>query len=111
MSHVQLRKYVWAWLVNEDNWARRLGHYTVGFSLSRPVGWMVWAKAHGTHNAPLFPVDEVILPRSGKENVWDLPDMGISGPLMLGCFNARITGEFPIFGVSFNSALWGSHET
>ena len=34
MSHVRLRKYVWAWLVNEDDWARRLGHYTLGLSLS-----------------------------------------------------------------------------
>ena len=32
MSPVRLGKYVWAWLVNEDDWARRLGHYTMGFS-------------------------------------------------------------------------------
>ena len=32
-SHVRLGKYVWAWLVNEDDWTRRLGHYAVGFSL------------------------------------------------------------------------------
>ena len=32
VSPAQLGKYVWAWLINEDNWARRLGHYTVGFS-------------------------------------------------------------------------------
>ena len=25
MSHVRLGKYVWVWLVNEDDWARRLG--------------------------------------------------------------------------------------
>ena len=37
--------------------------------------------------------------------------MGISGSLMLGCSNVRITGEFPIFWVTFNAALWGSHET
>ena len=30
-------KYVWAWLVNEGNWARRLGYYTVGFSHPRPI--------------------------------------------------------------------------
>ena len=29
---------------------------------------------------------------------------------MLGCSNVRITGEFPIFEVTFNVALWGSHE-
>ena len=33
MSHVQLGKYVWVWLVNEDDWASGLGHYTLGFSL------------------------------------------------------------------------------
>ena len=103
-------RYVWVWLVNEDDWAPRRGHYTVGFSMPEPVGWRVMAKAHGTHNAPLFPIGEVILPRSGKENVWDLPDMGISGPLMLGCSNVRLSWEFPIFGDTFNAALWGSHE-
>ena len=69
MSHVRLGKYVWAWLVNEGDWTRRLGHYTVGFSLLGPVGWRVWAKAHGTHNARLFPAGEVILPWPGKENL------------------------------------------
>ena len=105
MSPVRLGRYVWIWLVTEDDWAPRLGHYTMGFSLPGPVGWRVWFKVHGTHNAPLFPVGEVILPQSGKENVWDLPDVGISGPLMLGCSNVRITGEFPIFEVIFNAAL------
>ena len=57
-----LGKYIWAWLVNGDNWARRLGHYTMGFSQPGPVGWRVWVKAHGTHNAPLFPVEEGSLP-------------------------------------------------
>ena len=59
---------------------------------------------------PIFTAGEVILPQLGKKNVWDLPDVGISGPLMLGCSNVRITGEFPIFGVTFNAILWGSHE-
>ena len=54
ISPAQLGKYVWAWLVNEDDWARRLGHYTVGFSRPGPVGWRVWAKAHGTHMPPFF---------------------------------------------------------
>ena len=40
-----------AWLVNEGNWAGRLGYYTVGFSHSVPVGRRVWAKTHGTHSA------------------------------------------------------------
>ena len=82
----------------------------MGFSLSGLVGWRVWAKAHGTHNAPLFPTGKVILPWLGKENVWDLPDVGISGSLMLGCSNVPITGEFPIFDVTFNATLWGFHE-
>ena len=110
MSHVRLGKYVWVCLVNEDNWACRLGHYILGFSLPRSVGWRVWAKAHGTHNAPIFPTGEVILSRQEKENVCDLFDVRISEPLMLGCSNVRITEEFPIFGVTFNAALWRTHE-
>ena len=80
------------------------------FSLQGPVGWRVWAKAHGTHNAPFFMAGKVILPWPRKENVWDLPNVGISGSVMLGCSNVRITEEFPIFGDTFNAALWGSHE-
>ena len=41
ISPARLGKYVWALLVNEDNWARRLGHYTVGFSHPGPVCWRV----------------------------------------------------------------------
>ena len=53
ISPALLGKYVWAWLVNEDDWVRRLG--LCGFQfwacrLTRPVGRGVWAKAHGTHN-------------------------------------------------------------
>ena len=110
MSPVWLRRHVWTWLVNEGDWARRLGHYTMGFSLPGPIGWRVWAKAYGTHNAPLFSARVVVLPWLGKENIWDLPDMGISGPLMLVCSNVHITRGFPIFGITFNAALWGSHE-
>ena len=54
MSPVRLGKYVWAWLVNEGNWARRLGFYIVGFSHPGPVGRRVWAKAHGNHNNDNF---------------------------------------------------------
>ena len=60
-------EYVWAWLVNKGNWARRLGYYTVGFSHPGTVGRRVWAKAHGTHNAPLFSAGEGSLPRLEKE--------------------------------------------
>ena len=55
----RLGKYVWAWLVNEDVWAYRLGHYTVGFSQPGPVSW---AKAHGTHNAPFFLLGRAVFP-------------------------------------------------
>ena len=41
MSHVRLGKYDWAWPVNEDDWARRLGHYTLGSSLLGSTGWRV----------------------------------------------------------------------
>ena len=59
----------------------RLGHYTVGFnlgpvnllgpypvglSLPGPVSWRVWAKAHSTHNAPIFLAREIVSPQSGK---------------------------------------------
>ena len=63
-----------------------------------------------THNAPLFPDGEVSLPRLKKENVCEWLDMGNSGLLMLGCSNVRITGEFSIFDVTFNAAIWGSLE-
>ena len=79
----------------------------MGLSLPGPVDWRVWAKAHGTHNAPLFPAGEVVLPRSGKENTWDLLHVGIGGPLMLGCSNVRITEEFPIFLMSHLMRLFG----
>ena len=64
----------------------------------------------GTHNAPLFSVEEVSLPRLEKENVCEWLDVGNKGLLMLGCSNVRITGEFSIFGVTFNAAIWGSLE-
>ena len=38
ISLARLGKYVWAWIVNEDDWAHRLGHYTVSFSQPGPVG-------------------------------------------------------------------------
>ena len=72
----------------------------MGFSHPRPVGWRVWAKAHGTHNAPLFPTGEGSLPRLEKENVCDWLSVGNSGLLMLVCSNVRITREFSNFLVS-----------
>ena len=97
ISPARPRKYVWAWLVNKGNWARRLGYYTVGFSHLGPVGRRVWAKAHGTHNAPIFLIGEGSLPRLEKENVCDWLSVGNSGLLMLVLSNVRITVEFSNF--------------
>ena len=38
ISPAQLGKYVWAWLLKEDDWTCRLSHYTMGFSQPGPVG-------------------------------------------------------------------------
>ena len=84
-----------------------LVHYLVGLSLPGPAGWRVWAKAHGTHNAPFFLAGEVLPPRLGKENIWDLLDVGIGGELMLGCSNVHNTGEFPSFLMSHLMLLIG----
>ena len=62
----------------------------------------------GTHNALLFQVGEVSLPRLEKENVCDWLGVGNSGLLMLVCFNVRITRKFSIFGVTFDAPIWGS---
>ena len=124
ISPTRLGKFVWAWLVTEGDWARRLG--LCGFQfwacrLTRPIVWRVWAKAHGTYNAPFFPTGEVVLPSQKKrifgtclmwgldkkENIWDLFDVGIGGPLMLGCSNVHITGEFPSFLKSHLMRLYG----
>ena len=59
----------------------------------------------GTHSAPIFPAGEVNLPWLGKENVYDWLGMGNSGLLMLVCSNVCITGEFYIFGVTFDAAI------
>ena len=63
-----------------------------------------------THNAPLFPTEEVSLPRLGKDNVCDWLGMRNSGLLMLVCSNVCITEEFSIFGVTFDAAIWDSLE-
>ena len=44
---------------------------------------------------------------AGKENIWDLLDVGIGGPLMLGCSNVHITGDFPSFLISYLMRLFG----
>ena len=61
-----------------------------------------------TQNAPFFPAGEVSLPRLENENVCDLLGVGNSGLLMLLCSN--VTGDFSIFGVTFDAAIWDSLE-
>ena len=58
-----------------------------------------------THNSPLFPVEEGSLPQLEKENVCDWLGVGNNGLLMLVCSNVRITGEFSIFGVTFDAVI------
>ena len=65
----------------------------------------------GTHNAPLFPTGEVSLPQLEKENVCNWLGVGNNVLLMLVCSNVRTIGEFSIFGVTFDAAIWGSLET
>ena len=81
--------------------------------------WLeAWAKAHGTHTAPLFPAGEDVLPRSGKENIWDMFDagigekreyllgVGIGEALMQGCSNVHITEEFAsFFKITFDAVV------
>ena len=45
-----------------------------------------------------------------EKYVWDLLDVEINGPLMLGCSNVHIIGEFTIFGVIFNASCGDSYE-
>ena len=44
---------------------------------------------------------------AGKENIWDLLDVGIGKPLMQGCSNVHIIGEFPSFLMSHLMQLFG----
>ena len=62
MSPVWMGKYVWVWLVNEDDWARRLGHY--GFQswarrLTRPLSCEVESAGacwlEGLGQSPWYP--------------------------------------------------------
>ena len=77
----------------------------MGFNLSGPFKWGCWAKSHGTHNAPLFPVGKIILPRLEKYRILDMLVVRNGGPLMLVCSNVHISGGFPIFGNTFNTPL------
>ena len=54
--------YVWTLLVNENDWAFRLGHHPVVFSQPGSVGRSSWAQAHGTHNAPFFLLGRTVVP-------------------------------------------------
>ena len=58
-------------------------------SRSRPVSGSSWAQAHGTHNAPLFPVGERNYPMREKENVFDWPSMGNNRQSLLVCSNVN----------------------
>ena len=69
----------------------------MGLSQPGPVGWRVWAKAHSTHNALIFPAGEGSLPRLEKENICDWLSVGNSGLLMLVFSNVCITEEFSFF--------------
>ena len=43
----------------------------------------------------------------GKENICDLIGVGIGEPLMQGCSDVHITGEFPSFLMSHLMQLFG----
>ena len=66
----------------------------MGFNLSGPFELECWAKGNGTHNAPLFPAEEISLPWLGKYRILDLFVFGNEGPLVLVCSNARYRGVF-----------------
>ena len=68
-----------------------------------------WDKSHGTHNAPLFPIGEISLPRLEKYRVLDLLAVRNGGSLMLVCSNVHIFGGFSILGNTFNMAFEVSH--
>ena len=67
-----------------------------------------WVKVHGTHNAPFFPVREVVLPWTRKENISDLLAMGIGEALMQWRSKVYIIEEFAsFFYVAFDASIWG----
>ena len=78
----------------------------MGFNLSGPFELECWAKGNGTHNAHIFPAEEISLPWLGNNRILDLFVVGNGEPLMLVCSNARYQG-FSIFGHTFNVAFLG----
>ena len=71
-----------------------------------PVGWGIRTRAHGTHNAPLFPPEEVILHQGGKVFVGEMVGICTDGLLMLDCSNMYFSGIIPFFsGGIFNAIL------
>ena len=64
---------------------------------ARPVDWVIRTRAHGTHNAPLFPTEEVILHQGGKLFVGEMISISTDGLLMLDCSNTYFSGIIPCF--------------
>ena len=59
-------------MIEENGWARRLGHHPMVLSWPQRTSESSWASAHGTHNAPLFPIGEGSYPwREKEKNVFD----------------------------------------
>ena len=50
--------------------------------------------SYGTHNAPLFLVGEISLPRLEKYHMLDLLVVGNGGMLMLVCSNVHVSEGF-----------------
>ena len=66
------------------------------------LGQKLWAKIHGTQNAPLFMAREFDLSRLEKYRVFDLFVVENEGSLMLACSNVHVFEEFSIFGIAFS---------
>ena len=63
----------------------------------------------GTHNALLFSIGEINLPRLEKYSILSTMVVGNGGPLMIVCSNVHVFGGFSIFGNTFNTAFGVSH--
>ena len=68
------------------------------------------ALGHVPTMPPFFRLGRAVFPGWEKENVCDWLGVGNNVLLMLVCSNVRITGEFPIFGVTFDAGVWDSLE-
>ena len=78
----------------------------LGSDLIRPSTWRCWVKTHGTHNAPIFPSGEFVLPRLEKYCFFfNLYIIGNSGPLILACSNAHVSEEYTIYGVALSTTF------